>query len=678
MKTWRKKIKIAVLAIACVLGIAGCSAGSRIETELTINKDLSGVRTMHVAIDPTVFAENFHGDIDALNGVIKAKCPKELSWKHNNQEGIDRYEVTLEFKSPEDYKKKVESITGEEKRLELSAPNTIWANGFRIYENFSSSDLLEWMGAALVEAKLIEESSVSYLFEAGSSKVTWQDEVFETGSSIHVNQLQYLPLDRIDMLTNVKGLNSFDRKVAFFIPTTSMSAKKAEIEAFLNGNVPDGAASEWSVYEAGTVMTISGENMDLAGLNAFNKKVLASEKNQIEVTARGQEDNLFVFADAWGEQIDVSAYAGDESGRVSVQYFIKAENGMELEANPEAKSRFRMQENDSYRDYGLVRAEKISEVEMDFLMKKGYPVQHTQVVTKVKGTDRYERSTVLTLAEIPEADHQTGMLNALGAKGGELAEVTAAEAETGYQITISQNGSSEQIAESNEALFGKSGSLKKVSEQGLLDMKHRFVFSESFDYEGLITATTEDYMLSYEGHLGILDRVTTKPSEDNLDAFQVKGKTVSYETPGQSVKIHLAGNRINLIAMFIWMVILGVAGFLGWNLKRTGVFAMAAEDIQTWKEQMAVKRQEAVATRAAAGQKPETMQGDAQAAMQEAAAAMQPEMMHEDVQAAMPEMAAMQPEIAAETQPARFCSECGHRLDEGAVFCEECGTRQER
>lgn len=95
MREWIRKQMIAAVAVLCFLGLAGCSAGSTVNTELKVNKDLSGVRVMDVAIDGAVFSENFNGDINALNAVVEQKCPGELAWSYDNSDGTDRYHVEL-------------------------------------------------------------------------------------------------------------------------------------------------------------------------------------------------------------------------------------------------------------------------------------------------------------------------------------------------------------------------------------------------------------------------------------------------------------------------------------------------------------------------------------------------------------------------------------------------------
>lgn len=639
MKAWINRLKIVFLALICVLGIAGCSAGSSVATKLTVNADLSGVRVMDVAIDGSVFAENFHGDINALNAVVESSCPKELTWTYDNSDGTDRYHVELAFTSPEDYKKKVESIMGGEVDLEVSAPETVWANGFRVYESFSSTDLLGWLKEVLVEQELVNQSDASYIFENGTTEVVFAGETYSANSSIQVNQLRYLSLDRVDVLTNVKDQNSFDRSVVIYIPKESMTVKKAEIEAFLNGNVPEGAVSSWDTYDNGTKMTISRENMDLNGLNSFDQKVLASDQNMIEVAQRANEEGVFSFANSWSEQLDLSSYAGDESGKVRFGYYVKTENGVALESDPEAGMSFRPQEDDTYPSYQIAKSEKIAETAIQFQMVKSYLIQNTNVTTEAKSKDNFVRTTEFVVAEVPKAEEQTAIIDRITAKAVDLAEITSVSDETGFSVTVTQKGGSEAIRDSSAAVYGRAGSIGKAEEKGLMAFSHRIGFHEQFDYSQFLNgAVTEDHMITYTAKMGLFESISKKSlPQDELDSPVVKGGTVTYELAGSAANIQFAGSRINLIGVILWVVILAAAVFLALKLVKTGVFVMVKEDLAGLQEQ---RRQKAAAA---------------------------------DVSGGVSEQ--MQAQMEAAAAVTHFCPECGQPYEEGTAFCENCGTK---
>ena len=59
MKKSVRKIGLMLMTILVAAFLAACSAGSTVDTTLTINNDLSGSRVMELVIDQSVFDENF-------------------------------------------------------------------------------------------------------------------------------------------------------------------------------------------------------------------------------------------------------------------------------------------------------------------------------------------------------------------------------------------------------------------------------------------------------------------------------------------------------------------------------------------------------------------------------------------------------------------------------------------
>lgn len=674
MKNIFRKITMLVLAVLCVLGLSACSAGSTIDTELTINADLSGKRVMEVAVNGEAFQESFHGDINTLNQVVERSCPKELTWQYQNRDGVDTYHVELSFSSPEDYKKKVESLLGEETTLELSAPTTVWANGFRIKEGFTSADLLDWMGSILVDGQLVDSSNRSEIFSDGTSKVIFGGKSYDSYAAISVNELEYLPLDRIDVLTAFPDAGQYDRSVIFYIPKASMAVKKNEIEAFLNGNVPDGAVSEWGEYEGGTTMKITQENMNLDTLNVYSKTVLASEKNEIITAEAETEPSVFSFDTGLRETLELSSYAGDESGRVQLGYYMSAGDSIDIKNFPDET--LRLTEDDAYEGYGIALSKKTASETIGFVIEKSYPLLETNVTTTVKGTDKYERTSEFVLAETPQEAEQETILARVTALADGLAEVESSAEEGGYALTVVQKGTEEEIQESGEAVFGSGGVIYYAEDKGLMKLKHQTAFAENFNFDSFVVNMAPEYQLNYTVKTGFLNGIdkddVDAPGLDDIDTGAGRVSCVSGEG---NAAVSFAGSKWNLPGVVLWLVILAAAAVIIRGLAVTGALKELRE-----LAAMAGKKKPMLTVK-----KPFADGGDAAQAQREAAAAAMP-----------PENAGCSPESepsreqgspdgsgqkngnpAAPMGGARFCPECGSPLEPGSAFCENCGHKLE-
>lgn len=642
MKNVFKKIALLILSVLCILGLSACSAGSTIETELTINQDLSGKRVMEVAINADAFRDNFHGDINTLNQIVESNCPKELTWKYQNLDGVDSYHVELDFSSPEDYKQKVERLLGKETTLELSAPATIWANGFRIEEGFTSSELLDWMADILVEGAVVDSSNRSSIFSDGSAKVIFGGKTFDSSYTISVNQLEYLPLERIDVLTSINDVDDYERSVIFYIPTASMSARKNEIETFLNGNVPDGADSQWESYERGTMMKITKAGMDLATLNAYNQKVLAAEKNEVLTEEAENETSVFSFSTGWKEKMDFSSYAGDESGRVQTNYYLKTADDVEIYGYP--GERFSVAQDDAYPGYGIGMSGKVASADVNYIIEKSYPIQEADVTTTVKGTDSFERESVFVLANIPDAGEQEVILSRIQQKAGELAEVAGSEEDASYAVTVTQKGTEQELGDSSEAIFDGSGVIRYGEEKGLMSLKHQTAFTENFSFQDFIYKTTDDYKTNYTVKTGILNSIDKASISMDSDDLEIGGGKAEWTGSDTRVSMSFAGSKWNLPGIVLWLVILAAAAVIVRGLIVTNALA----DLKKLASEVKEKRPAEKAGNPSAD--------DVSQAWKEAAAA------------AMPE---------EQANHARFCPECGSPMEPGSAFCENCGHKLE-
>lgn len=683
MKTWIRRMVFAVLAVLCLMGLAGCSAATTVDTTLVLNEDLSGVREMDVAIDAASFQENFHGSIADLNTVIQNNCPEQLTWSYSGDDGTDRYHVELTFETPEEYKQKVEAILDEEVTLDLAAPTTVWANGFRVNESFTSKDLLEWLTTALVENGFVDSSNESYILGDGITNVEFNQATYSTGSTVQANQMEYLPLDKIDMLTDLQDLNSFDRSVIFYIPKASMNAKKTEIETYLNSIVPEGAGAEWGTYEGGVTMTVRKTGMDIAALDAFTKQVLDSDRCTVETAESEKEPDLLTFLNTWGDELNLSSYAGNEYGTVQFNYYCQGHNGMSLESDPDYGT-LAGNENGIYEGYLIYAGNRFSEFSLHGLLRKAYQVSSIQVETAVKGSDNFSSTVTIGLASVPSETEQTVISERFTEKAADLADISMTTAEDGCSIEVSAVGDGERMAEVSQQIFDAKRELIFAEEDGLLKPIHAYGFYERMYFPTLSEDTTEDFELTYTVKTGFLSSI----SEDNLSELlengaERKGGNLTIHKFESSYKVAIHGNRLNPIGAAIWLAAIVLAVLCLLKLKRSGAIAALKEDAAQARAAKAAAQAAAQATvgQAAAGQATAGQSAGVQTAAQPAAQT-----------ADIPQSASVtgteqsvnvqQPKPETVPQPKKmrpasvvFCEDCGQANEKGAVFCENCGAR---
>ena len=576
MKNCFKKMLLACLLTVSAWLISGCSSGSTVDTNLVINQDLSGARVMDVRIDGSAFSSYFKGDINQLNEAVSAACPPELSWEYANEDGTNMYHVRLDFSSPEDYKKKVESILGSETTLELSAPDTVWANGFRVDEGFTSKELLEFMGEVLSGRGLIDSSYASSLFSLGSTKVTYKDQTYDASSYVNVNEVSFLPLNSIDILTSLEEGGLYSRKVVFNIPAASMDAKGDEIKAFLDGNVTGAATSSWEDTMFGKSMTVEITKVSAGELDAFMKKVLASDLCSVAAEPSQENSSDFSFVTDWAESVNTESFAGNEYGTSEVHYYVQAPPSITVDADYE-KGQYlgAFQEEDTYPGYRLLWKDEIASKDTFLIFNKVYRAVKTQVTMEAKSGTTFNRTSDFYLEMPPTEDEQKVILERLSEKAGDTASVSGKAAEDGYIVTVTAKGTDKELESANRALFGD-GDMNYSEKKGMWQLKHKNSLSENINYSRFIPDVTEDYTTSYTVNMGFLSSIDKKSvTADSMEEPEVKGGTLTMTMDSPYVSVRFSGSRFHIVGLLLWLAVLVILAAAVLAVRKTGVLKKA-------------------------------------------------------------------------------------------------------
>ena len=176
MKTIRKLL-LAVLALLAVCVLTGC--GAKVSSDMTVSKDFAGSReiVLDIASDDL---EKVEGGIKALEKIIKADIPDEMTYKINHQDdGSEQIVFTITFEDLEGYREKITTIldagvTEEEEEnkivpeIRFEYSDTYFKKGVVFQENFNNVDLVDWFREGIREAGIITESESNWSETADS------------------------------------------------------------------------------------------------------------------------------------------------------------------------------------------------------------------------------------------------------------------------------------------------------------------------------------------------------------------------------------------------------------------------------------------------------------------------------------------------------------------------------
>lgn len=677
-KSTIKKLVLLILSVLMLGSFTGCSAGSTLETTITINKDLSGVRTMDVIIDDSVFSEYFNGTVEDLSALIESKCPAELTWSYSDSAGSKTYSFELAFSSVADYESKAQTLTGNTGDiLVLNAPENVWATGFYLEEDFSSTDLMNWLKEAVVEAGLVSSSNSSYILSTGNTTVVFGDQTYSASSYAYINEISYVKLNGFEVYTTLKGSDLFDRSIVLSIPEDSMLSNGEEIKSFVAEMIPSGATANWTEDENSThYYTVEKKDMAAAELDAFMKGYFGTENTTFSVSESDDyASSPFSFKYYVNDCIDFSNYLLGSSGYYpSLKYYIKAENGY-------SSSYYSESELEDFVLYTTDTIYSASPENYSVPLIKSFNASALEINSKVSMLGNFERTFIFTFDKVPSeeelalieqkinnllkeayetetAQETVSVPTDVSTEDTDTTETTAA-ADTGkdninytkeyglklkdkvskdvFTYTIKQSGSKEEIQRSNLALFGRAGKMEYASDFSIFKLKYEVGYCEDLYLNSFITSKTSDYVVTHTVTLPLFSSITYPH-----DTTAVSGREITTQTYSGYLSTIITGERTNLWSIAFYLLIVAAIVLTLIVLNKAGVFDKTKANLAA----------------------------NAQAKLQAQAA------QSAETQAAQ---SAEAPAPAPAPAPAvRFCTNCGAKADADAIICTECGQKLEK
>lgn len=632
MKKWFSKIKL-ILAMTMMVGLlTGCNAGSTIETKLTINNDLSGSRVMELVINQSVYDEYFTGTTEELNAALAETCPAQLVWAYDDSTGTKVYKFTLDFTSPEDYKAKVDALLGEgsDVSIEITQADSVWASGVLVNEGFSSGQILEWLKTMLVEKGFVESSNSSKIFQEGGNTIYYRGAEYTDSGSIYIDKIEYLDIDKIELLSDVNGYDSYNKSIVLTIPKYAMDKKGDEIKAWLAERVPEGAAAEWSenTESSTSIYTVSKKDMSGADLETFLKAYFDSEECFVEQNKVTENVSPFAFRNELKETIDFSNYVvGSRMNYTDIYSYVIGNNGYGAGRRLTDLSDGTVTEDNDSDDYPGYKRTNINYLEnslrqLESISQKVYKVSEVNVESNIGLFGGLSREYTFILDGEPTDAEKEEILAKINDRGAiytklkeadkeestkdeteddvdsteiESTEVVPEEAETeaetenkeagepdwkvkvsgktddgDYVVVIKQEGDAKELEYSSTALFGSAVSFQVTKNFGFAALSYPVAIHDGYTLGNFVEYCTENVDATYTLNAGF----GSSMEYASLDDADVEGSKVIIEDSSviHGVTITVYGSQFNMWALMFYLLLIGGVVCIVLSLKKAGAF----------------------------------------------------------------------------------------------------------
>lgn len=690
MKKFMKKYFLVLVMALMICFTTACSSGSTVNTDLTINEDLSGSRVFSIVVDQGVFKDNFQGEPADLYNVVKAYCPSQLEWAYSEENEEWTYIFTLNFSSIEDYQEKVNAIIGEEQNITVQVSDTVWSSGVFVEEGFNSGDLLNWLKDALVEGEYVDSSNAGKIFGDGKTHIIYKGEVNDSNKNIYLNQVKNIELQNVNIFTDVQDFNSFDRTVEFKVYTTALEGDDSKrIEEAFKGYLKNGMKLSIETDDFFTIFKITEKGLTADTLKQFDVALFGAENVNFEVVNKDHTLSPFQFGEVLHENLVLTNYLiGDRYTNIQEYYKLPEGYYIDRDVNITRIDTHRTWAVDNlYPEYLYMYQNWASSKDDEVILLKSLDVASMDI--DVKHSKFGKKMTVenaITLAGTPSEEEVAKVVEYLQSlvapaeedeseeapvegkdeevdKDAYVPSVLSCKVTVGSKtkdnvssIIITQKGDANSVVDSNKTIYRCDSSRVDYSRVGSFTspVKHE-AYIYAVDFSNFVATTAEEFGTKVSMNLGM----SGKPAElieKELDGTVEKGHYVE-SGDSLSVRVSYAGTTVDLFGILFWVFIVAGLGLILFALWKAGIIASL---IAKMKERKAAK-EEATAVATAQAPLAETQEAPAQVSETETPVAEAP------VEAA--------PAQEAPAMKALFCPNCGTKLAEDAIFCDKCGTK---
>ena len=275
--------------IAAAVGLLALSACGTVDTVMTVNPDLTGSRVMNVTITDTTKGDGTGGTFNGGAAAIQQSIANHLptGWEFSGvTDTIDTatssssytYHTytatfTINFSSPQDYTTKVQAAltagnVSTPASVVMQQGDGTFHTGATLVENFTSGDLLDWVGAGLVADGVLDASaagSTTIDSSSGTTTVVLDGQTSTQYSNIHVVPDDSTAITGISVATQIAP-PTFTRTITMSLAESVYQANQAAYDAFFNKASGQGiqiTATDDSNLHIWTAVITSNDTNDL-------------------------------------------------------------------------------------------------------------------------------------------------------------------------------------------------------------------------------------------------------------------------------------------------------------------------------------------------------------------------------------------------------------------------------
>lgn len=335
MKNFRRNL----LLLACfvlMLLFAGCSQMKplSVDTQLTVDKNFRGQRTMTAVMTKKEFDALFDGDLEGLNTLLRDHSPVDMDSQATQEDnGSVKITLSIPFASYTEYYDKIMKIFSGSNSYDADNMPSVYfeysdsllKKGFAVEENFTSTELFFWLtDVMLAEISQLSGKTADELFTAGTTTLIFEGEEIPAESAINISRMDANALDTITVETTLNSNGSYDAVIDYYAGAQVVEKLGQKLTQIMSGLTPDGGTFSTKATEEGTVFTIKVSAVSTEDYVSKLNKALHTDNTVFEVSEESDALDTLKARKKITQYLDGSYFLDFSDADTVMTYVLKA------------------------------------------------------------------------------------------------------------------------------------------------------------------------------------------------------------------------------------------------------------------------------------------------------------------------------------------------------------------
>lgn len=588
MTKFKKAIKlltVSLFAFAIIFITTGCGkTHTKVENLMKISDNFVGERVVTVEFDKTI--SNNEEKQKTIEATVKEKCPNNLSYRTEKEDGAYKCMFVLSFSSLDEYKTKVASIIGRQIAVAYGYTNTVLSKGTYYKEDYDGMELVKWLDDALYQ----QTSKIELESESTSNVVKYNKEVFSSKESIlNTSTVKGEAVRSVTIDTTNHKNTLYDRAMTLSVPIATYNKLGASLQELMTSRINPEGVAVWKQNNDCMDFTVKYEKIDIAKLQEYTKLFVDCHNESIYYGDQNKSSTPLAEQLVFQERIDLLTFVSgtEEPVQMNYNYTLPKEttHGEGVGLSNGEWATCGIWTNSTYK---ITDTNGVYDIRVPDGMQ--YTIKGINIRLIDLGEDSFKRSVDFVY------DRNTGQrgldyaYNFLAVKGFTVSKESV---EGGMACRITQQGSAKEISSAVSDLFGSGNSFDCSTRTNDLSVVTDINVTDNVNISHMLTGANSNIKINYTAvseskeyirNLNITNKAsntssTARMNKDNSYTATIEGGNFSMNYSATTPYLTGIAIYCSICAVIILISVLTIIMLIKYNSRLNALEASNTDNI---------------------------------------------------------------------------------------------------